>query len=91
MCKTLVTFTEQDIKVFEYEGTAYILANPVLRYELDENGNPDENKPIYNITVIIGEYSIETRKVKEAVEFTASTPKPKLIILRLDLCDRIKL
>lgn len=91
MKNTLVSFTEQDIKVFENEGMAYILANPVLGQEplYDEMGNFQEMIPMYNLTVIYDRDWIQTEVKDNQLIFTAKVPR--LRILRPDLCDRINL
>lgn len=91
MKNTLVTFTEQDIKVFENEGMAYILANPILGEEplYDDMGNFQEMIPMYNLTVIYDKDWIQTERKDSQLIFTAKVPR--LRVLRPDLCDRIKL
>ena len=100
MRRTMVSFTDDDVRVFEYEGFIYILSNPVMGEEplFDEFGQFEKMAPMHNLTLIYdkgepiiknnwyGRYLITNNEVK----YVFTMEKPRLRILRPDLCDRIE-
>ena len=88
MRNTLVSFTDDDIKVFEYVGIIYILANPILGEEpiFDDFGQFEKMIPMHNITIIYKDW-IQSEIVDDKLVFKGY--RPRLRILRPDLCDRI--
>lgn len=91
MHQTLVNFMDEDIKVFEYENSVYILANPILGEEpiFDNMGNFQEMIPMYNLTIIQDEDWLKTETDTDRHRLKFIIKIPRLRILRPDLCDRI--
>lgn len=86
---TLITFSDNDIRVIENEGIIYILANPILGEEpiLDECGQFEKMAPLYNLTLRFEDNWLTTEVVADHLKFM--TKASRLRILRPELCMRI--
>jgi hypothetical protein len=85
MAWALIPYADEDILVLKYEGTIYVLANPVLGTEpiYNELGRVVDHVPLHNITLIYTEDWIKGDGKSLAVTI------PRLRILKPELCLRI--
>lgn len=86
---TNVAFTDQDIKVFEYNGETYILSNPRLGCEpiYDDLGRIIRIVPLHNITMMQDRDWIKTSWIED--KWIVDVKIPKLRIMRPELCVKI--